>query len=54
VREAEAVRRLAIDTHSPPEFRANVMRNLEEFYAAFDVTSGDALWLEPGERVRIW
>jgi predicted metalloendopeptidase len=54
VREAEAVRRLAIDTHSPPEFRANVVRNLEEFYAAFDVTSGDALWLEPGERVRIW
>jgi putative endopeptidase len=54
VREAEAVRRLAIDTHAPPEFRANVVRNLEEFYAAFEVTSGDGLWLEPAERVRIW
>jgi putative endopeptidase len=54
VREAEAIRRLSIDPHSPPEFRANVVRNLEEFYAAFEVTSGDALWLEPKERVRIW
>jgi putative endopeptidase len=54
VREAESIRRLSIDPHSPPEFRANVVRNLEEFYAAFDVMKGDGLWLEPGERVRIW
>jgi predicted metalloendopeptidase len=54
VREEEAVRRLSVDPHSPPEFRANVVRNLEEFYAAFDVTSGDGLWLEPAKRVRIW
>jgi putative endopeptidase len=54
VREAEAIRRLSIDPHAPPEFRANVVRNLEEFYAAFDVTSGDELWLEPEQRVRIW
>jgi putative endopeptidase len=54
VREAEAVRRLSIDPHSPSEFRANVVRNLSEFYAAFDVTSGDGLWLEPELRVRIW
>jgi putative endopeptidase len=54
VREAESIRRLSIDPHSPPEFRANVVRNLEEFYAAFDVKKGDGLWLEPEERVRIW
>ncbi len=54
VREAEAIRRLSIDPHSPPEFRANVVRNLEEFYAAYDVQPGDGLWLEPSERVRIW
>ena len=53
-REAEAIRRLATDPHSPPEFRANVVRNLDEFYAAFDVAEGDALWLDPAERVRIW
>jgi putative endopeptidase len=53
-REEEAVRRLSVDPHSPPEFRANVVRNLEEFYDAFDVKEGDDLWLDPQSRVRIW
>ncbi|GHG44051.1 putative zinc metalloprotease [Flavimobilis marinus] len=54
-REAEAIRLLAIDPHSPAEFRCNgVVRNLDEFYAAYDVQPGDALYLEPAERVRIW
>jgi neprilysin/putative endopeptidase len=54
-REAEAIRRLSIDPHSPPEFRCNgVVRNIDAFYEAFDVTEGDALYLEPGQRVRIW
>jgi len=53
-RETEAIRRLSIDPHSPPEFRANVVRNLDEFYAAFGVGEGDALWLAPAARVRIW
>jgi putative endopeptidase len=54
-RDEEVIRRLAIDPHSPPEFRCNaVVRNLDEFYAAFDVTDADALWLTPDTRVRIW
>jgi putative endopeptidase len=54
-RDAEVIRRLALDPHSPPEFRCNaVVRNLDEFYAAFDVTEADALWLTPETRVRIW
>ena len=53
-REEEAIRRLSVDPHSPPEFRANVVRNLEEFYEAFDVKEGDELWLAPEARVRIW
>lgn len=53
-REAEAVRRLSIDPHAPGEFRCNVVRNLDEFYAAFDVVEGDGLWLAPDQRVRIW
>jgi putative endopeptidase len=53
-REAEQIRRLAIDPHSPPEFRANVVRNLDEFHEAFGVTDGDAMWLDPDQRVRIW
>ncbi len=53
-REQEARRLLAIDPHSPGEFRANIVRNLTEFYEAYDVREGDALWLPPERRVRIW
>ena len=46
---------LAIDPHSPAEFRCNqVLRNLDTFARAFDVTPGDAMWLEPSRRVTIW
>jgi putative endopeptidase len=30
------------------------VKNLDEFYAAFDVKPGDALYLPEEERVRIW
>ena len=54
-REAEAIRRLAIDPHSPPEFRCNgVVRNIDAFYEAFGVTEDDALYLPPEQRVHIW
>lgn len=53
-RPEEAKRLLAIDPHSPGEFRANVVRNLTEFYEAYDVREGDALWLPEEKRVRIW
>ena len=54
-RAAESVRRLAIDPHSPPEFRCNgVVRNIDEFYSAFDVAEEDELYLDPQQRVRIW
>ena len=54
-RDAEAIRRLAVDPHSPPEFRCNgVIRNVDAFYVAFDVAEDDALYLEPQRRVRIW
>jgi len=54
-RDAEAIRRLAVDPHSPPEFRCNgVIRNVDAFYDAFDVAEDDALFLEPQGRVRIW
>ncbi len=54
-RDAEAIRRLATDPHSPPEFRCNgVIRNVDAFYQAFDVAQSDALYLDPARRVRIW
>jgi predicted metalloendopeptidase len=54
-RDTEALRRLTVDSHSPPEFRCNgVIRNMPEFYEAFGVKPTDALWLAPAKRVRIW
>ena len=54
-REPEAIRRLATDPHSPPEFRCNgVIRNMDAFYEAFEVSESDSLYLEPQRRVRIW
>lgn len=54
-RDAEAIRRLAVDPHSPPEFRCNgVIRNIDAFYEAFDVAETDALYLPPPQRVHIW
>jgi putative endopeptidase len=54
-RTEEAARRVAVDPHSPPEFRCNaIVRNLSEFYEAFGVTPEDELWLDEQQRVRIW
>ena len=54
-RDEEAVRRLAIDPHSPPDLRCNaVVTNLDAFHEAFDVAESDALYTPPGRRVRIW
>lgn len=52
----QLLRNLVIsDEHSPPKFRVNgVVRNMDAWYAAFDVKPGDALYLPPEQRVRIW
>jgi endothelin-converting enzyme/putative endopeptidase len=54
-REDETRRRLVTDPHSPPHYRVNgVVRNLDAWYEAFDVTADKELYLPPEERVRIW
>jgi putative endopeptidase len=55
IRDAELLRRLSIDPHSPEEFRCNtVVRNIDAFVEAFEIRPGDRLWLDPAARVRIW
>jgi putative endopeptidase len=55
LRDEEAIRLLAIDPHSPNEFRCNqIVRNIDEYYSAFGVTETDAAWLAPEKRVTIW
>ena len=54
-RDAEAVRRLTVDPHSPPDLRCNaVVTNLDAFHEAFDVRESDALFTPAERRVRIW
>ena len=52
----ELLRKLVVSNpHSPPQFRVNgVVRNMDAWYAAFDVSPTDRLYLPPAERVRIW
>ena len=55
VRAEELRRRIATDPHSPYEFRCNaIVRNISDFYDAFDLSEGDKLWLAQSERVEIW
>ena len=52
----EALRvQINTDPHSPRQYRVNgVVRNVPEFYEAFDVSEIDALYLAPEDRVKIW
>ncbi|HSG60263.1 MAG TPA: M13-type metalloendopeptidase [Pseudomonadales bacterium] len=54
-RDEELLQRLITDPHSPSIFRTNgVVRNMPEFYQAFDVKEGDQLYLPAEQRVKIW
>ena len=52
----EALRvQISTDPHSPAEFRVNgVVRNVPEFYSAFNIKETDSLYLATQERVKIW
>jgi len=55
VREDEAIQRIKTDPHSPPAVRGTApLRNQPGFYTAFDVKSGDGMYLPPDQRVEIW
>lgn len=53
-REPTLRRIILTDGHSPAPFRALTVRNLDPWYEAFSVRPGDALYLAPADRVRIW
>ena len=45
---------LATDPHSPGEWRAAEVRNVDAWYAAFDVKPGAKMYLPPEQRVKVW
>ncbi|NCW28873.1 MAG: peptidase M13 [Actinobacteria bacterium] len=54
-RDEITIQRLAVDPHSPPEFRANqVVKNLDIYHEAFEVSEEDQMWLAKDDRVVIW
>lgn len=54
-RNEYAIQLLAVDPHSPTEFRCNgVLANFDEFAKYMNVRKGDGLWIEPSQRVHIW
>ena len=54
-RDAQLRKQVLSDPHSPPQFRVNgVVRNVDAWYAAFEVKPTERLYLAPEERVRIW
>ncbi len=54
-REDYQIQLLAIDPHSPAEFRCNgVLANFDAFADYYNVKEGDDLWISPEQRVKIW
>jgi putative endopeptidase len=53
-REPALRRQVLTDGHAPANFRAETVRNLDAWYAAFDVKPGQKLYLAPGERALVW
>jgi putative endopeptidase len=54
LREAAFRQQLLTDGHSPGQYRALTVRNVDAWYGAFDVKREDKLYLAPDKRVRIW
>ena len=52
--EAALRSQLATDTHAPDRYRIATVRNLDAWYDAFGVQPGQALYLPPAARVRVW
>lgn len=52
----DAIRRQVVsDPHSPRQYRVNgPVRNIDDWYGAFEVKAGEKLFVKPAERVRIW
>lgn len=53
-REAAMRAQIATDGHAPGQYRALTVRNVDDWYKAFNVKPGDKLYLPPAKRVKVW
>ncbi|MET4898435.1 M13 family metallopeptidase [Sphingomonadaceae bacterium jetA1] len=54
MRERALRARIASDVHAPAPWRVLTVRNLDAWYAPFEVKPGQALYLTPEKRVHVW
>ncbi|CAN7511541.1 peptidase M13 [Phenylobacterium sp. LjRoot225] len=55
LREERERQLLVVDVHAPIQARVDIpVRNIDAFYAAFGVKPGDAMYVPPAGRARIW
>ncbi len=55
IRDEAQRKQIHTDPHSPALARVNgVVRNIDAWYAAFDIKPGDKLYVKPEDRVKIW
>ena len=47
-------RQITTDTHSPGQYRSDTVRNVQDWYKAYEVAPTDKLYLKPEDRVEIW
>lgn len=54
VRDAALRNSLLTGVHAPGQYRAETVRNQDAWYDAFDVKPGQARYLAPADRVKVW
>ena len=54
VRDASLRQQVMTDPHSPSQYRAAEVRNIDAWYDLFHVQPGEKMYLAPADRVRIW
>ena len=53
-RDEALLRLLTTDSHTPGNYRPNVVRNMDAWYAAFNIQPGTRLYLAPEQRIHVW
>ena len=53
-RDEALLGQITTDPHTPGFLRPNVVRNLDAWYQAFHVKAGQALYLAPADRIKVW
>ena len=54
IKKERKIMLLSADPHAPADFRANLVKNFQEFHKAFDIQEGSAMYVPENERVNMW